>query len=975
MARKSTKSARSTKSSKSTKKATRKAVKGTRAPAARATRRATTRRIVTAGAIASRSRTFRDARGRARISLTQPTAVVSPAEAEARLQAHKAVLSSFGVEDLAQLGNLTLSGNLVPQAGLTSVPAAPTPAPVRVQPHIWATEFATLAAGETVVSTAFRLPRVGVRRGRRQAVGQLERFGGSATLLRAQPHPAPAVPESIRMSGQGPHHSIHSLASLPINTAYWAADWINIASNTNVILKDPIWFLVIIARRLTVGTNVTFTWERPVPPNPPSKPANPPKPPAQPPSMTIAKGPAGFPGIAGQPGGRGLDGIDAPELEIWLLDMEGSPAFDLRGQGWDDHPAELFQGGPGGDGGDGGDGAPGSPDAVDFIGFCSRGPGNGGDGGPGGRAGNGGPGGSGGHGGRLSLFAPQAVLTKYSQGFYVSVDGGAPGPGGIPGVPGTGGNGGPRGDNSHGCKPGGGEVRTSGSPGPQGAAGIQGPPGVRGQTYPDALRMRAVSADEFNRALSNPAITALSAATARQGDVVTAAGLRFTINDVAVLNGMLCETTVFSDTQASFRVPATTGGPGFVQMRQIDGTLSNKASLHILPSLASAVPSGRVSPGSTVRLNGSGFAPGLRVRVNNQDMPNVRYLNPNTADFTLVRPTGVAPNAAGENVAVNVVLPNGLASNTIPLVLQTFRLVVLGDSVAWGQGLAVVNKFHTLTENTIRTRRGDIGVYKDVFAHSGAIIGLTPPDSTALPPVNGEIPTNYPTVSQQLALFTDPPDSVQLLLVDGGINDVNVRTILNPLTSTATINTLTDQACHVDMRTLLLRIAGTLPSSRIIVTGYFPIISANSDTLLLEALLIAAGLSVASIPGAIVGGVIGPATKRKIVANCTAFNNRSRTRLRMAVDEANAIIGGRPRIFLAIPRFTAMNAALAPNKFLFGIHADLSPEDEASVAGPRAVSCAAESGRTSLEICKRASIGHPNNAGANAYFNAIRPFL
>jgi len=66
-------------------------------------------------------------------------------------------------------------------------------------------------------------------------------------------------------------------------------------------------------------------------------------------------------------------------------------------------------------------------------------------------------------------------------------------------------------------------------------------------------------------------------------------------------------------------------------------------------------------------------------------------------------------------------------------------MVVLGDSIQWGQGLREDLKFHTLVQNHINPG-GAIGVYKTVHAHSGAIIGVGVNHQG--PPVDGEVPTS-----------------------------------------------------------------------------------------------------------------------------------------------------------------------------------------------------------------------------------------
>ena len=263
-----------------------------------------------------------------------------------------------------------------------------------------------------------------------------------------------------------------------------------------------------------------------------------------------------------------------------------------------------------------------------------------------------------------------------------------------------------------------------------------------------------------------------------------------------LLGDTVCVTRVASDTALAFDVPIAPGGRQRVIVRQTDGTMSNPATLYVLPVLTGAQPSGRVKTGSLVQLIGSGFAPDARVLVNDgQAAGDIEYLGPNGLRFTLLRPPSVERNASGEPVSVKVVLADGTPSNAITLVLETHRIVVLGDSVAWGQGLAPAQKFANRVASAVSATTR-LGVYTDVLAHSGAILGLTPLDTTSLPALTGEVPTSYPTIAQQVALFTDPPSQVSTILVNGGLNDLDIRTVLNPTTSTDEITTRLEQFCH-----------------------------------------------------------------------------------------------------------------------------------------------------------------------------------
>ncbi|WP_394138412.1 hypothetical protein [Cytobacillus oceanisediminis] len=91
-------------------------------------------------------------------------------------------------------------------------------------------------------------------------------------------------------------------------------------------------------------------------------------------------------------------------------------------------------------------------------------------------------------------------------------------------------------------------------------------------------------------------------------------------------------------------------------------------------------------------------------------------------------------------------------------------------------------KFHSLVAAAVQTRAGGIGFYKEVFAHSGAIIGA---DNTEVHPrLPGEVPSKFPTILQQVDMFTGLEDFVDLILLDSGFNDIEITNVLNQLTPT-----------------------------------------------------------------------------------------------------------------------------------------------------------------------------------------------
>ena len=156
-------------------------------------------------------------------------------------------------------------------------------------------------------------------------------------------------------------------------------------------------------------------------------------------------------GQPGKTGQKGVAGINAPELEIFVGKVSQSFPdaifVDFKGQ-------DGGRGGRGGNGGDGGTGQKGAASQTSDSWYdgdqCDREPGKGGNGGKGGDAGFPGRGGRGGNGGIVKVFALKQTLPLVQTWKYV-VNGGKGAPPGDPGAPGSGGAGGPQGDQNDPC--------------------------------------------------------------------------------------------------------------------------------------------------------------------------------------------------------------------------------------------------------------------------------------------------------------------------------------------------------------------------------------------------------------------------------------------------------------------------------------------------------------------------------------------
>jgi lysophospholipase L1-like esterase len=193
---------------------------------------------------------------------------------------------------------------------------------------------------------------------------------------------------------------------------------------------------------------------------------------------------------------------------------------------------------------------------------------------------------------------------------------------------------------------------------------------------------------------------------------------------------------------------------------------------------------------------------------------------------------------------------------------RPFRMLVLGDSVMWGQGLTDEHKFSYMVRQWICEQRNsgncqdkdDVQIH--VEAHSGAVMAKPEKDNQKKEedrftrtnsPIRypGEVNNVYPTVWGQVDLarryYLDnsiPPEEVDLILVNGGINDMGAPSLLAPKLLgflAGNINDFARKYCEDDMKLLLEKVANTFPNARIVVPGYFPLVSLSTpENLLME---------------------------------------------------------------------------------------------------------------------------------------------
>lgn len=784
---------------------------------------------------------------------------------------------------------------------------------------------------------------------------------------------------------------------IPLNVAYWFANDIIIGDNTDILIDSSVKKLVIITNNLTVGNNVRISWRRPeleslAPrPKPKTRPSYP--------TATSVVSRDGLPGLKGAEGATGVDGASAPEVETWFMTLSGNfPAIDLPGQ-------DGQTGGTGGSGGDGGAGQNGCPtDAKNLN--CKQQKGPGGDGGNGGPGGNGGRGGKGGDGGSLMIYTTsQNILSMSQVGFTPDLKHGTGGAGGDAGDGGRGGNGGKKGIHRHRICPS--NQRGDGKRGRRGRKGFKGNKGQDGISFPNSLQLVPITQTEFNVALTKPAIIS----TDRQGlfsyvgDTVTVHGLRFSTTDKIFIqdsNEQLtieCPTTFVANNLLTFVVPKTIGGYTMFGVRQSDGTPSvNEGTLLIRPKIATVLPATRMRPGAEVFIKGTGFDLNGSIRINNQDTGNYEWIDYETIKYKVTRPYNVVRKQSGEEVKLKVVNSEGVGSNNfnhseeIDVILDTYRIVVFGDSSAWEAGIMEYDKAYSLVKDHIE-RNVNIGVYLTVEAHIGATIGRG--DNNHFPKMHGEMATQYPTINQQVDTVGGQSDALEidLVIVAGGANDIPVVPyMMEERATSAVIQAFTDRieaSCYRDMKDLLVKIVTKFPSANVLVRSYFHIFSNQSNASAVTLATISAQIALGQIldKGNLEQKILDFATvtgdTNLIAAERATLNNvwvsETTRNLKKAVNEINQESPTNQRTFFVDAQTGPQNAAHAPQSYIWEPKVEsltLRASDpmlaERTAIIDNLYPNKIDARGYSPFFSKRNSSYHPNTAGAKRFFNKMK---
>ena len=330
---------------------------------------------------------------------------------------------------------------------------------------------------------------------------------------------------------------------------------------------------------------------------------------------------------------------------------------------------------------------------------------------------------------------------------------------------------------------------------------------------------------------------------------------------------------------------------------------------------------------------------------------------------------------------------------------QPLNLLVLGDSVSWGQGLKDEHKAWYLVKRWLQQTSGR-EVFERIEAHSGAVIG-SPEDrhDDQTSPLDGELSRAIPTINDQinnaLRAFASPTQ-IDLVLVDGCINDLDSGRVLNAANTREGVRELAQAKCGAPVETLLTRITATFPTAHVIITGYYPIVTEKTaNDLFIRAL---AKRFYHPEPGA--ARLNDKTLRARLIAISSEWYQTSTQMLSIAarnVDTQLAASGSHQRVLFADVAFRPEHAFAATQSRLWGFdasalrklliafsfgHVTLRTNDERR--NQRSELCDRQFKSTSINSpeqeqaqkdrlmrCRLAAVAHPNRKGAAMYADAI----
>jgi lysophospholipase L1-like esterase len=353
--------------------------------------------------------------------------------------------------------------------------------------------------------------------------------------------------------------------------------------------------------------------------------------------------------------------------------------------------------------------------------------------------------------------------------------------------------------------------------------------------------------------------------------------------------------------------------------------------------------------------------------------------------FTVV----IAVSSAGQATQA----PTGNQPAARPL-----NMLVLGDSILWGEGLKTEHKAWYQVKRWLEQNAGR-PVIEKIEAHAGAVIersSITDNYTSPNPEVNVAVPTVNDELDNALRSYAEG-SKVDLVLISACGNDVDVQNLLNA-SGNEEIDRLVETKCSSPMERLLRKVTTSFPNASVIVTGYYPFFSERTRNDFIMKALTRRFFKVASdTPKMSSKDVL-----ERLTANSKEWYEASNRVLAGAVRNIDTELGvGQRRVMFAKVEFPPGYSFGAKETRLWGFNRSpfrmvlvllsfgkivLPSNDE--VRGQRTASCNEVFKRQPNEtadekkerqkrhlFCRYAALGHPNRLGSMLYTDAITNLL
>ena len=343
------------------------------------------------------------------------------------------------------------------------------------------------------------------------------------------------------------------------------------------------------------------------------------------------------------------------------------------------------------------------------------------------------------------------------------------------------------------------------------------------------------------------------------------------------------------------------------------------------------------------------------------------------------------------------------SNNFTPQLGPPLHMLVIGDSIMWGQGLRDDEKFSSRVKCWLQEKL-DRPVELHVEAHSGAVISVASSTQTTFTAPNGEVNLTTPTINEQLdqaiRFYSAQRAEPALVLMNGCINDVGVKNLLAASTPLDELRAKAQKSCGQDMQLLLQRVITSFPAAYVMVAGYYPIVSPQTDdNAFLRLLVKKLNSQRPETPR-----MTDKEMRQRLFALSAEWYKTSTASLQEAVTKANSTIARAKISFIEID-FAPEHVFAAPESLLWNFKfastnvsgfarvivllsfgtAAYKPNDhvreirvkncEDTFKKPKSVKedKTQKAARKDLFlICRYASLGHPNHMGALIYTEAIK---